>query len=452
MRKSIFYAITLLFVAFSLTSISRSTVWATPSPEKAPEKVIESSSAKNQTRTEEKSSDKAQDNLQDKKESKLETIKTIETEALNSPLASIKPANPIRLLALTDSALTDRDIYSEYGVLGLAERDYGHFLVRIYRTEHPAQAYGLYTFYRDPLATSTDFGTEGDMDVVEGRVIFWQGARFVEISDTGATRKDAAQLIKLSKAVSDRITELDARGLATEDVEAAKVLPAVIRNLPEGSLSLRTTRYILGPKALARLLKRSVDQYEFYPNFGSEIALATYEQGKGETSLMIIEYHTPQQASSALTRLTKYYEGLSEAERAKNIIKRQGNYIVEAINFNDAAIAKKTVEDVKYNYIVKWLDNDVGIAVAQQKRFNSEASKTASLLVSVMSLIGISLMVALVFGVGFGFIKFYLKRRDVRYVAAYTDGGGMMRLNLDGIEAPSLPATKDGRNLLEPGD
>ncbi len=378
-----------------------------------------------------------------------------QSDILAGALADLNPKGNLQTFTAAEATLPDHDIYVEYGVKEIAERQYGRFQVRVFTAQYPAQAYGLYTFYRDPLATATDFGSEGDLDVVEGTVQFWQGARFVQVRDIerAAGGSDTEQLIKLSRAVSQQLSAQDAKNLAPEDIETAKQLPSVVRHLPAGSLRLRSARYLLGPRALARLTEHAVDYYEFYPNFGTEIALATYDQGANQMSLMIMEYHTPQQASSAFARLNQHWEQASQqaSPSAKPLIKRQGNYVVEAVGFQEAGAAERTVGDVKYDYVVKWLNND---APRGGRSIASEAAKTAKILVSVFGIIGLTLLVALITGVGFGVTKFYLRRRHLQNLEPYTDAGGMMRLNLDGIDGIkgiALPEAKPHQKLLDGG-
>ena len=261
--------------------------------------------------------------------------------------------------------------------------------------------------------------------------------------------KTTENMFKLAQALSDKITALDQKVLVAPDIELAKKLPSVVRNLPTGSLNLRTARYILGPKALAILAKRDPTHYEFYPNLGTEVAYANYNQSDGETSLLVIEHHTPQQSIAAFKRLTDYRNSLSVAEQAKLLLKREGNYIIEANNFASQQAAEKIVNGVEYGYVVKWLHQDV--PVGNGRSVASEAAKTAKILVSVFGLIGVALIVAIIGGIMMGLSIFYFRRRNKVLVEAFSDAGGMMRLNLDGIASPILSSTKSDKNLLSNG-
>jgi hypothetical protein len=88
---------------------------------------------------------------------------------------------------------------------------------------------------------------------------------------------------------------------------------------------------------------------------------------------------------------------------------------------------------------VKWLGGD---SFLPDLAFKAEAAKTAQMLISVFSIIGIALMVALTGGVGIGLLKFYIRRRRMGDFESFTDAGGMVRLNLDGLALPESPSSR----------
>lgn len=368
-----------------------------------------------------------------------------------SKIAGISAQN-LSTLTISDSTINNEDlIYArEYGAETLDTAIYGDFTVEIFSTKYPNQAYGFYTIFRDPLASPTDFGTEGDLDVVERRINFWQGTRYVKIKSEKATA-NIQTMIKLGEGISEKILALDKKTMVDPDIELAKKLPSVIRNLPKGSLNLRTATYILGPEGLKSVLKKDVSHYDFYPNLGTEIAYASFEQENGKVSFLIIEHHTPQQSIAAFNKLTDYKNSLPEEEKNKILLKREGNYIIEASDSGTSQSAKNLVDDVKYNYVVKWL-NDNTPSDNNGRTVASEAAKTAKILVSVFGLIGVGMIFAVIGGVSLGFLVFYLRRRNKLAVESYSDAGGMMRLNLDGISIRILPKTQDGKNLIGDGN
>ncbi len=457
MKKNIFNFTAFLLIIFSFSLVNFSfAAEDKPKTEKV-EKTEKTEKAEKNEKTE-KIEKTEKDSTQ--KQEKAQKKSPPEEEFLANSLANTTATTALRSLLATDSSLTDSDIYVEYGVKGVVERQYRDFLVRVFWTGNSNQAYGLYTFYRDPIASTTDFGTEGDLDVVEGKVMFWQGTHFVQVLNQKQDRseKTTNTMIGLAQALSEKIAELDKKNMAVQDIDLAKKLPSVVRNLPDGSLNLRTARYILGPKALGILTKQGVSQYDFYPNMATEIAYGEYQKVKlandnyadGQSSLLIIEYHTPQQSIAAFKRLTDYQNGLPEAEKAKIVLKREGNYIVEATNFSNDKVAKNIVENVKYGYVVKWLDDDN--AVGNGRSIASEAAKTAKILVSVFGLIGVTLIFAIIGGCTMGLLIFYFRRRKKVAIEGFSDAGGMVRLDLDGIATPLSLEKEERKNLLGSGE
>lgn len=330
---------------------------------------------------------------------------------LSQPLNGIAPkGKPVEI----EPSLPE--IYAEYAVSRGYRQTFGTTTVRVFLAGSAQKAYGLYTFHRNPASKELDFTLHGDED---GEVVrFCNGSRFVEVV--------GGRALSLARALDERLNSYDREHLFSEQIEVEKQLPAVVRNLPFEGLKVRSVRYLLGPKALEQLTGKPVSHYDFYPNSGSEFALADYEQDSGQTRLLLIEYHTPQQASAAFTRLQAYRSADSTV-----LVKREGNYVVEAFGTASQAVA----DSVEYNYTVKWLDQR-----NSGPSFASEVTKTAQILVSIVSIIGIGLMVSLLGGVGLGIVIFQIRRRRPGAAEVFSDAGGMIRLHI--VDSLALQSSK----------
>lgn len=319
---------------------------------------------------------------------------------LSEPLAGLTPkGRVVQIESLPE-------VYAEYAVSKGYRQVFGATTVRVFLAGNAQKAYGLYTFHRNPASKELDFTLHGDED---GEVVrYYNGPRFVEIT--------GAQALKVARALDERLKSYDKEHLFSEQIEVDRQLPAVVRNLPFEGLKARTIRYVLGPKALEQVTGKPVSQYDFYPNSGSEFALADYEQDSGQTGLLVIEYHTPQQAHAAFTRLQTY-----RGTDPSITVKREGNYVVEAFGATGQAVA----DSVEYNYTVKWLDQR-----NPGPSFASEVAKTAQILVSVVSIIGIGLIVSLLGGLGLGVTIFHIRRSRPGAAEAFSDAGGMVRLHI----------------------
>ncbi|HKQ07784.1 MAG TPA: hypothetical protein VJ464_21840 [Blastocatellia bacterium] len=147
--------------------------------------------------------------------------------------------------------------------------------------------------------------------------------------------------------------------------------------------------------------------------------------------LIIIEYHTPQFAYDAINRANEFVNSLPEAEQQHIIIKREGNYIVEAVSFNDRNAAQAIVDAVQYPYGVQWLHHP---SIPSPDPFR--AQKAAQMLLSTFSLLGVLLGSVLVAGCIFGTTMFLKRRKHMQ--AAFSDAGQMLRLEIDPFEKTIL--------------
>jgi hypothetical protein len=179
-----------------------------------------------------------------------------------------------------------------------------------------------------------------------------------------------------------------------------------------------------------------------FPFFGdAEAVIGHYSQGSASATplkLLIVEYHTPQFATDAMQQLSGFLATLSEDEQSRLIIKREGNYILEASSFADRQQAQSLIDSIEYPYTVKWLRNPLW---PTNDPFRTQ--KAAQMLLSTFGLLGLLLMTVFVGGAVFGTTVFLRRRRQQR--RAFSDGGGMLRLELDPFDGVilGLPAKRD---------
>jgi hypothetical protein len=226
--------------------------------------------------------------------------------------------------------------------------------------------------------------------------------------------------------------------------DAEVMRPNLLDNLPGDSGARRSERYFLGPESLGTFIRGGQEMFDFAGR--AEAVVAEYVDPPagslpaGERppmKLLILECHTPQFATDAFARATGYIESLPEDQKPRTIIKREGNYIVEATDFVNREAARELVDSVKYPYTVKWLRNPLWPTNDPWR-----AQKTAQVLVSTFALLGIMILAVLVVGGAVGSLVF-LKRRK-RQLEVFSDAGGMLRLELDPFEKAilGLPAAR----------
>jgi hypothetical protein len=345
-------------------------------------------------------------------------------------------------------------VYQEYLVTGAVSRRYAEARVDIFETANPFAAYGLFTYNAGPArgkAVSEAVGSGGSR--IDGGLIFWKDNYFVRVVNANRQKGGAgdASLVALARAVAAEISP--------DGADAA--LPPLLESLPADSIIAGSQRYFLGPESLNAHVARGAEMFGFAGD--AEAVMAEYlggaEDGKGgdpagdaragpaastrgqaplhaqderpPLKLVIVEYHTPQFAYDAMARVNEYIATLPEDERARIIVKREGNYIVEALNVYERSSAQALVEAVKYPYGVKWLRDP---RLPSNDPFRMQ--KAAQMLLSTFTLLGLLILTVLVGGAAVGTAIFLKRRKQQQEI--FSNAGGMLRLELDPFEATLL--------------
>lgn len=311
------------------------------------------------------------------------------------------------------TVLQDADLYLEYGLQRLITQAYTSgrekVTVEMFEMKYPAGAYGLYTFNRGSLSPD--------------RQEFHVGRYLVSLTagSEGGT-------------IDPGLIEALRQQLASGEVE----LPPLPDNLPAQDKVAATEKYVVGPAGLSRIPAFSDLKEVIGFTGGAEAALAAYEHAGGQMSLAIIEYHTPQLASDAYARLKGHVESLSQEEKGQRLLKRVGNYIVEAVGVRDVEAAQALIGKIKYTPRVYWEGRKVTAIPlpfrAPDPVALEEAAQTAHILVTTFLAIGVLLIGAIGVGIVTGGAVFYwrrYRRRKLGIDEFFSDAGGTVRLNLD---------------------
>jgi hypothetical protein len=301
----------------------------------------------------------------------------------------------------------DAKVLTEYGLQSITDRQYSNgkakFTVEAFEMKYVSGAYGLWTFHR---------GSGGPSQVFNGRFVF----RF-----SGA-----------DQAVIESVV-LQLQGNLTSASES----PLLPTYLPEQSKILNSEKYLVGPEAVARIsaisdLKDAVDF-----TGGTHAAVADYNNGNGKMSILLIEFTSPQFAADGLAKIQAHFHSLSQEEQKKRIVRRVGNYAVEAVNVSDAKAAEEVLKQIRYMVSVHWEGKNVSSIPIPFRPPDPtairEAIQTGQFIVATFYWIGILLVGAVATGIFAGGAFFYWRhaqRRKLGLEDAFTDAGGMTRLNL----------------------
>jgi len=159
---------------------------------------------------------------------------------------------------------------------------------------------------------------------------------------------------------------------------------------------------------------------------GTEAAAAPYPAG----TLVIVEYTTPPAATDANFKFTEF---LAADPGARINHRRIGNYMALVLDVNDPAAAEALLDQVKYEKTVQWLGEDPFL-MQKIERYFALTGRDVALATVVWILSGITL--AVVVGIFAGLIFFRVRERSRMTRTAYSDAGGLTRLNLDGLSEP----------------
>ena len=213
----------------------------------------------------------------------------------------------------------------------------------------------------------------------------------------------------------------------SQEVSEVDGLPVLLKHLPDGGTS---PVFIQSISALKSIFgeRPVLDLIEFAA--GTEAVAADYPVGK----LLIVEYTTPQAASYADGRFTQH---LAEQPADPPLVYRRiGNYGAFVFDSNDPAAASALLDQVKYEKSVQWLGEDPFLLQKIERYFAMTGRDVA---------ISTVLWIALVFaitgatGVLAGIWYFRYREKQRATMTAFSDAGGLTRLNLDDLSEPIAP-------------
>lgn len=385
-------------------------------------------------------------------------------ELLPDKLAGVKATSDIKQYmgdSLAELVADRAPIYREYLITRAASRQYGATRVEVFEAQNPLGAYGLLSFATAASNAVTE-AIGANSARLDGAVVFWRENYFVRVTAANGQVTSSAAYTPLARALAETIKPT-----------GPPLLPSLIGNLPETALVAGSARYALGPESLNAFVARGREIFAFSGD--AEAVVAEYQQSpdaatQGHTDaatsstapsksasprprvpassgsaapmppmkLVIVEYNTPQFAFDATARASDYVNSLPESEQGRIIVKREGNYLVEAVDFQNREMAQSLVDSVKYPYGVKWLHHP---KLPARDPFRMQ--KAAQMLVSSFGLLGILILSVLGGGAIFGTTIFLKRRKQMR--EAFSDAGDMLRLNIDPFEASllGLPPKRD---------
>ena len=197
--------------------------------------------------------------------------------------------------------------------------------------------------------------------------------------------------------------------------------PAVLLHLPEWETVRNSAVYARNASELTKVTGERPELAVIDFTNGVEAATATYPAGR----LVIVEFPTPQ---VSVYEDQKIAEAL--ASGSTTAYRRIGNYSVFVLDPSDAAAANALLDQVKYQKYVQWLGEAPDLPTKAERDFTIT---TAGVFLSTFFAIMIGIGLACVFGLFCGLLYFRYRERERARMPTFSDAGGMIRLNLDGL-------------------
>jgi hypothetical protein len=310
------------------------------------------------------------------------------------------------------------------------------FLVTAMTTLSDSVAYSRLSRARDDAkaAPASDFKT---VDVgtaafsykwaEENHLVFFKGNTFVRVSGSGKSQ-DPNALKEFGRELAETVD----RGEGD--------VPVLLKHLPGWPSIHEHTVYVRSKEQLqGRFQGQSIlDSLNFAG--GAEAVIGDYNGSK----LVIVEFNTPQIASDNDARIKAKIEELkSQSQDAPSAYRRVGNYSVFVFNAPTEEAANQLIDQVKYEQLVQWLGRNPHLYDRATREFTQT---TLGVFVAVVKASGLAIVGSLLVGGLVGAFLFSRRRKQRTAVEAYSDAGGMLRLNLD-----ELTAQRDPGRLLGPG-
>ncbi len=297
--------------------------------------------------------------------------------------------------------------------------------VLLSRTQNDSSAYSLLTLVKGTAGEEIKLGQIGTANVAATGVVgFVKGNAFVFL----ASQSPAAS--------QDQLVEL-ANGIAAKLDDGEGDIPVLVKHLPSWESSQPHAEYAVTFEGLKHLFpNRSVLEAISFEG-GAEAVKADYGAGR----LLIIEFNTPQISADnerqVAARINDLKSGGQPTNSLPSAYRRVGNYLVFVFDAPSEQVADELIDQVKYQQVVSWLGDD---PYAYERATRDFTETTLGVFVSVVKASGLALLTCLAVGGLFGAILFSRRRARTRDVEAYSDAGGMLRLNLDELTPETDPS------------
>ncbi len=340
-----------------------------------------------------------------------------------------------RAQAADPQALGDSDAGSFTSVASrtYASKSRQRFSVTLFTTASDAAAYSVLAGRRAQTAgqsqvTAANVGTDGfSYRATDGNdLTFFKGRALVTVRDDGKSQ-DATPLLDFGRALAETLDNGEGE------------IPVLVKHLPGWPSVQDRALYILNQDELKRVFSNQSVLEALSFDGGTEAAIADYQGPK----LVLIEFKTPQLATDNDARITaRIAELRNQGQPLPGAYRRVGNYLVFVFDAPNEQAANQLIDQVQYQQVVQWLGRNPNL---YDRAANEFTRTTLGVFIAVVKASGLVIIGSLALGGLLGAILFRARRKQQRMARAYSDAGGMLRLNIDELNVTHDPARLIGR-------
>jgi hypothetical protein len=231
-----------------------------------------------------------------------------------------------------------------------------------------------------------------------------------------------ARWIQLVLLILAGAVAISAQPAKSQEISDSDGLPVLLKHLPDYENVRGSAKFTTDKNELKQSVNDPIlDPVEFWP--GTEAVTASYPEGR----LVIVEYTSPQASVEIDARIQQH---LAANPQTSIVYRRIGNYNAFVIGSADPAAANALLDQVKYGKTVQWLGEDPYI-LKKLERYMVSTSR--DIMISTVLVIVLGLGGSILTGIAAGFIFFRIRDQKRAHREAFSDAGGLTRLNLDGL-------------------
>jgi hypothetical protein len=209
----------------------------------------------------------------------------------------------------------------------------------------------------------------------------------------------------------------------SQEVSEIDGLPVLLKHLPDHERMSARALFVTNINELRNIVgdEPVLDAVDF--PIGTEAVSAVYPQGR----LVIVEYTNPLLSSEVDARI---HQHIASVPGSQFVYRRIGNYNAFVFGPSDLGEAGALLDEIKYEKTVQWLGEDPFLL---QKLERYMVTTSRDIAISTVLWIALVLGSALLTGIASGLIFFRFREQKRLNRSAFSDAGGLTRLNLDGL-------------------